>query len=385
MSSGYGKVERSTWEDDGFRRLSPIQPSAQGLWLFLLSCPLAVVPVPGLIRGGRAAIAEILHWPLADFDRCWSELAEAGMAVADWTSRVVWLPKAVCFNPPDNPKHAIGWARAVANLPAGPIREQIVLDLSAALRAQYPACLESFQEAWSKLTGSDFLRGSAVRRRKGFETVSDTVSDTVSHTQPEPNRFQGAGSREQGAGSKEQGRGVCPELASSSEPAPVVLTFPVVGKAREWHLRQDQLEKWSALFPGLDVLASCRKALAWVDARPRRRKTFVGMEGYLATWLTKDFEDMKGEQRRTTAASTAAEYRPSGAWKGLGQAMSDLAALLDAATASGVDVRDLLRPFANATSLEEVAALRAQVEERMAEPLTHPLAKLCALPGEVAS
>lgn len=68
----------------------------------------------------------------------------------------------------------------------------------------------------------------------------------------------------------------------------MLLTFPTVGAGgSEWHLRQARVDKWLALFPGLDVLGESRKALAWVLADPKRRKTASGMGRFLTSWLTR--------------------------------------------------------------------------------------------------
>jgi hypothetical protein len=37
----------------------------------------------------------------------------------------------------------------------------------------------------------------------------------------------------------------------------------------------------------LNILAECRSALAYVEGRPRNRKTATGMPAYLTSWLTR--------------------------------------------------------------------------------------------------
>lgn len=83
----------------------------------------------------------------------------------------------------------------------------------------------------------------------------------------------------------------CPE---PERPAPgpsaapdVLLTFPTVGEQKEWHLLPAKLAELSAAFPALDVLAECRKALAWVQQCPDRRKTARGMGRFLFGWLSR--------------------------------------------------------------------------------------------------
>ncbi|MCE4343948.1 hypothetical protein ABQW67_19700 [Xanthomonas hortorum] len=65
--SRYRKVEVRTWGDEKFRALSPMPPSGQGLWLYLITGP-HTGPIPGLFRAGRAAMAEELEWEMEAFD-----------------------------------------------------------------------------------------------------------------------------------------------------------------------------------------------------------------------------------------------------------------------------------------------------------------------------
>lgn len=81
-------------------------------------------------------------------------------------------------------------------------------------------------------------------------------------------------------------------LDSSSEPAklaskpePALLTFPTVGKSKEWHLTQPLVNTLAAAFPHLDILAECRKALAWAEVNPGNRKTPEGMPKFLNGWM----------------------------------------------------------------------------------------------------
>lgn len=68
--------------------------------------------------------------------------------------------------------------------------------------------------------------------------------------------------------------------------SPIVLTYPCQGPVAEWHLREAQVEKWARLFPSLDVLQSCRSALAYVTAG--EMKTARGMPRFLVSWLDRD-------------------------------------------------------------------------------------------------
>jgi hypothetical protein len=79
-----------------------------------------------------------------------------------------------------------------------------------------------------------------------------------------------------------------PAASVPDPPAAPLLTFPTVGTgAKEWHLTQPKIDEWAETFPGVDVLAECRKARQWCIDNPPRRKTANGMTSFLSKWLGK--------------------------------------------------------------------------------------------------
>lgn len=78
------------------------------------------------------------------------------------------------------------------------------------------------------------------------------------------------------------------ESTAAAPESPIVLEYPVTGpKGPTWRLRQKQVDEWSAIYPGIDVLAECRKAWGWCDSHPRERKTVRGMPAFLNAWLSR--------------------------------------------------------------------------------------------------
>lgn len=112
----YRKISVRIWGDERFRRLSKPKPNAQTLWLYMLTGP-HTSQIPGLFISGEASLAEALDWPVQSFRRCFDELTEQGMALADWPNRLVWLPKAVRHNAPENPNVVKSWRNAMDELP----------------------------------------------------------------------------------------------------------------------------------------------------------------------------------------------------------------------------------------------------------------------------
>lgn len=74
-----------------------------------------------------------------------------------------------------------------------------------------------------------------------------------------------------------------------------VLVFSCRGEPSQWALTAERVENWGKLYPGLDVLAECRKALAWTEAHPK--KTAGGMSRFLVTWLNRATNSGSGRNR----------------------------------------------------------------------------------------
>lgn len=85
-------------------------------------------------------------------------------------------------------------------------------------------------------------------------------------------------------------------LADHSTNEQSVLTFPCNGKQKTWRLTQSAVDEWTGLYPGLDVLAECRKALAYVKAN--QPKTARGMPAFLVAWFNRINDKKAGLQQR---------------------------------------------------------------------------------------
>lgn len=106
-----------------------------------------------------------------------------------------------------------------------------------------------------------------------------------------------------------QDRTTC--CAGSSEPPaasePPVLVFPTVGESSVWKLTADHVVSLREAFPHLDVLAECKKALAWCKANERQRKTPRGMSKFLFGWMSRSQNRQRGGE--APKANPADSYR----------------------------------------------------------------------------
>lgn len=146
----YRKVALKMWADEKFSSLSTLPPSGQSLWLFLLAFPAQDGIIPGLYRAGRASMAEMLGWEVDQFDACFKEIEAQGMAKADWKSKLVWLPNAARFNPPESPNVVIWWARSWPEIPECDLKAEIYRTLRNHICESGDSYCRAFDEHFSK-------------------------------------------------------------------------------------------------------------------------------------------------------------------------------------------------------------------------------------------
>jgi len=79
----YRSIDVRIWGDEKFRSLSPLQPSGQALFLYVLTTPNTTT-IPGLFRAGAAQIAEELRWPLEELKKAFQELIEKELVQVDF-------------------------------------------------------------------------------------------------------------------------------------------------------------------------------------------------------------------------------------------------------------------------------------------------------------
>ena len=141
-----------TWGDEKFRRLTPIPPCGQGLWLFLITGP-HTGPIPGLFRAGRAAMAEELGWEVEDFEEAFQEAFREGMVEADFKARVVWVPNAIRHNKPESPNVVKSWAAEFDLIPECPLKWKALEALKASIHALGESFAKAFDETFGKPSG----------------------------------------------------------------------------------------------------------------------------------------------------------------------------------------------------------------------------------------
>lgn len=182
----YRKVALKMWADEKFSALSALPPSGQSLWLFLLVYP-AQDGIPGVYRAGRASMAESLGWDIEDFDACFKEITEQGMAKADWKARLVWLPNAVKFNPPESPNVVIWWSKSWPEIPECELKTEIHETLRKHICEAGESYCRAFDEFFPKPANEKSHSRVQVTKKpqdKASDKPSDNPSDKASVNNP---------------------------------------------------------------------------------------------------------------------------------------------------------------------------------------------------------
>lgn len=161
----YSKIYRKIWLDAKFRALSD---DGKMLFLFLLTCPDSGT-MPGLLRMGKAGLAESLDWsqdrlakalpevfpkalPKA-FAKGFPEAFRGALAVADWEARLVYLPNALRYNLPQSPNVVRSWSDQWDALPECELKDVAYEAYFEAMKALGEAFAKAFREALAKPFG----------------------------------------------------------------------------------------------------------------------------------------------------------------------------------------------------------------------------------------
>jgi hypothetical protein len=147
----YRKVSTNIWNDARFRSLSD---EAQLLFLFLLTHP-QMTPL-GAIRATIPGLAAERGWSEKGFREAFLEVSAKGMAKASEEASMIWLPKFLRHNPPENPNVVKSWRGGADELPECALYFEMIQEV----RAFVEGLSEGFQEPFRKGFPEAFAKGS---------------------------------------------------------------------------------------------------------------------------------------------------------------------------------------------------------------------------------
>ena len=165
----YRKVEVSMWGDEKFRRLTPLPPSGQSLWFYLLTGPHTGI-MPGISQIGRAALAENLGWTPDAFAKAFHEVFREGLAKGDWEARVIWLPNAIKHNPPASPNVVTAWGRYFNLIPDCSIKVEAYNATKSAIFGMKKPFIEAFGKAFCKPSYNPFANPLPIQEQVQEQT-----------------------------------------------------------------------------------------------------------------------------------------------------------------------------------------------------------------------
>lgn len=147
--SRYRKIQVRMWGDERFTSLSPLPPSGQSLWIYLLTGPHTNA-IPGLFTFTREGMAASLGWPLEAFDKALAEVFREGIAKASRKGHLMLIPKAIEHDKPVSPNVVRSWGDYWDELPECELKMEAYETLRAFIYGLGDAFAKAFDETIRK-------------------------------------------------------------------------------------------------------------------------------------------------------------------------------------------------------------------------------------------
>lgn len=240
--------------DAKYRVLSRPRPNGQTLWTHLLHGP-HTMSLPGLSLAGEAMLAEALGWDLKGFRNAFDEVRAQSMAEADWDARVVWVPNAIKYNPPDNPNVVKSWGKLFDTIPECALKDKA--------REQLKAFIDGLGE------------GFAIAFAEGFAERYGESPAPAPTTTPTTRKAERA---------KPRSRPV--------DDSPMIGGFTLKDNSL-FRVTELMAAPWPKAYPHCDIGCELAKMDAWCFAHPERRKTRRGALKFATGWLARAEESAK--------------------------------------------------------------------------------------------
>ena len=175
----YRKIEVKTWGDIKFRSLSPLQPSGQALWFYLIAGPRTTA-IPGLFSAGPAAMAEDLDWDIKAFHEAFQEVLAEGMVKVDFKAKLVFLPKAVEHNKPESPNVVVSWGKEFELIPECELKIEAYNTLKAFVSGMSKGYKEAFEKAFNKPSFKSSRKTMPNQEQEQEQEQEQDIKDTLS-------------------------------------------------------------------------------------------------------------------------------------------------------------------------------------------------------------
>jgi hypothetical protein len=157
----YRIIHVRIWGDEKFRSLTPLQPSGQALFLYMLT-NLNTTAIPGLYRSGAASMAEELGWSLEAFKGALNELQQLGLVKTDLNARVIFIPNAIKYNKPQSPNVIKSWSSHLEEIPECVLKNEALFWFKGFIDGMGEGFAKAFQDIFEN--SSDKAIGKPLRK-----------------------------------------------------------------------------------------------------------------------------------------------------------------------------------------------------------------------------
>ena len=274
----YRMLDVRIWCDKKFRSLTPLKPSGQALFLYLLSNP-HTTSIPGLYRAGAGAMAEELAWSLIGFQRALKEVVTQGLVKADLKARVIFIPNAIKYNKPQSPNVVRSWAVHWDEIPECALKNEAYYRLESSIQGLGKAFALAFSET---------LRQCDIKDAKQGSTNTCFNQEQEQEQEQEPDQEQKE-EKENTQFSPEHSLNLISKPLAQSES---LLAIPLECN-ESYQVTQQALEEWQRIYSDIDVLSELHKLMNWNIANPNKRKSRQHILRHIQTWLTKQQQQKK--------------------------------------------------------------------------------------------
>jgi hypothetical protein len=178
----YRTLDVRLWGDERFRALSPLKPSGQALFLYLLTNP-NTTSIPGLYRAGAAGMAEELGWTTEGFHEAFREVIQQELVEADFESRVIFISNAIKYNKPQSPNVIKSWATHWDEIPECDLKNIAYQKFKDFIDGMDKAFVDAFVKAIRKPKCMTMPNQEQEQKQ---ENLSSLQEDSISKTDTVP-------------------------------------------------------------------------------------------------------------------------------------------------------------------------------------------------------
>ncbi len=272
----YAKIYDRMWQNPTFAALSM---QAKLCYTYLCSC--CHCNQIGYFRIPLAYMAADMGMATADAAKVVKELESAGFVRFDADTSRMLIRSYIKWNPPDSIKNLKAMAKVFDQM------EDSELD----------PLFVSIANEMAEQKG--MTRFSEVSTRASKIKDSASIANVMPHDMPHQ---EGMTCKEQEQEQEQENSSLrslapsCDDDAAPSAPSTplpdpsqdVLLVMPCTGAGgKTWNVTRGYLDGLGDTYPGIDLMAECRKAKAWLDANPRKLKTYSGMKAFLTSWFSR--------------------------------------------------------------------------------------------------